>query len=121
MGEPCPPLVIGVGVGGLVDSVMNLSKRAIFRSPLGTPNPDPAVAEIEKELLAQINSLDLGPMGLGGKRYSLAVNMELNGAHTSEMLLGISIQCWASRYSTARIYDDERAEYITHPKGDGVL
>ncbi len=121
MGEPCPPMIIGVGVGGLTDSVMNVAKRSMFRSPVGRHNPDPMVAQMEQELLEEINGLGLGPMGLGGKNYALAVNIDVVASHVSTVAIGISLQCWCSRYSTARIYNDGRVQFITHPKeGHGL-
>ena len=117
MGEPCPPVIIGVGVGGLTDSVMNVAKRSMFRSPVGVRNPDPMVAQIEEELLAEINGLNLGPMGLGGKNYALAVNIDVVASHASTVAIGVSLQCWCARYSTARIYCDGKVEFITHPNG----
>lgn len=118
MGEPCPPVIIGVGVGGLTDSVMNVAKRSMFRCPVGAHNPDPMVAQIEEELLTEINALDLGPMGLGGKNYAMAVNIDVVASHASTVAIGVSLQCWCSRYSTARIYSDGTVDFITHPKGD---
>ena len=116
MGEPCPPVIIGVGVGGLTDSVMNVAKRSMFRSPVGTRNPDPMVAAMEEELLSEINALNLGPMGLGGNSYALAVNIDVVASHASTVAIGVSLQCWCSRYSTARIHGDGRVEFLTHPK-----
>lgn len=116
MGEPCPPVIIGVGVGGFTDSVMNVSKRCMFRTPVGSHNPDPEIAALEQELLEEINSLNLGPMGLGGKNYCLSLNMEVVGSHASAVAIGVSYQCWCARFSTARIYDNGHVEYLTHPK-----
>ena len=116
MGEPCPPVIIGVGIGGFTDSAMNVSKRCMFRSPIGTHNPDPEIAAMETELLEEINSLNLGPMGLGGKNYCMALNMEVVASHASTVVIGVSYQCWCARFSTARIYNDGRVEYLTHPK-----
>lgn len=115
-GEPCPPVIIGVGIGGTAERCMLSAKRALFRSPLGSPHPDPEVASLEQEILAAVNGTGLGPMGFGGKSYALAVHLELCGTHTALVPLGIIFQCWAHRYSTARIYDDGRVEYLTHPE-----
>jgi len=116
MGEPCPPVIIGVGVGGTADRAMENAKRALFRSPLSARHPDPDIAAFEEELLASVNSLGIGPMGLGGTTYALAVNMEVCGSHTAVVPVSVVFQCWASRYSVARIFHDGRVEYITHPE-----
>lgn len=121
LGEPCPPAIIGVGIGGFSDSSMAMAKRSLFRTPIGSHHPDPLVAEIERDLLEAINSLDLGPMGFGGKTYALAVHADLSGAHTAIVPVSVTYQCWAARYSTARIYNSGKVEFITHPKGVDLL
>ncbi len=117
MGEPCPPVIIGVGIGGFADSSMSLAKKALFRSPLGTRNADPLVAAIESEIYEAVNELGLGPMGFGGKTYALGVHAEISGSHTAVVPVSVIFQCWACRYSKARIYNDGRVEFITHPEG----
>lgn len=116
MGEPCPPIIIGLGIGGTAEQCMLNAKRALFRTPLGGPHPDPNVASLEREILAGVNALGLGPMGFGGSSYALAAHAELCGTHTALVPIGVIFQCWAHRYSTARIYDDGRIEYLTHPE-----
>ncbi len=115
-GEPCPPVIVGLGIGGTAERCLLNAKRALFRAPLGSPNPDPEVADLEREILAAVNATGLGPMGFGGNSYALAVHAELCGTHTALVPLGVIFQCWAHRYSTARIYDDGRVEYLTHPE-----
>lgn len=117
MGEPCPPVIIGVGIGGFADSSMSLAKKALFRSPLGTRNADPLVAAIESEIYEAVNETGLGPMGFGGKTYALGVHAEISGSHTAVVPVSVIFQCWACRYSKARIYNDGRVEFITHPEG----
>ena len=116
MGEPCPPTIVGLGIGGTGDIAMHLAKKAIFRSPLGSPNPDPMVADLERRILRALNRTGLGPMAMGGNTTSLAVHAEICGTHTAVVPLGITYQCWAARYSTARIYPDGKVVYLTHPK-----
>ncbi|MDR3270551.1 MAG: fumarate hydratase [Peptococcaceae bacterium] len=115
MGEPCPPVIIGVGIGGFADSSMSIAKKALFRDPIGSRNPDPDVAALEAEIEKAVNELNLGPMGFGGKTYTLGVHAELSGSHTAVMPVSVIFQCWACRYAKARIYNDGRVEYITHP------
>ncbi len=115
-GEPCPPVIIGLGIGGTAEQCLINAKRALFRAPLGSPNPDPEVAALEQEILAAVNATGFGPMGFGGNSYALAVHAELCGTHTALVPLGVILQCWAHRYSTARIHDDGRVEYLTHPE-----
>jgi fumarate hydratase subunit alpha len=115
-GEPCPPVIVGLGIGGTAEQSMLNAKRALFRAPLGSPHPDPEVASLEREILAAVNDIGLGPMGFGGRTYALATHIELCGTHTALVSIAVIFQCWAHRYSTARIYDDGRVEYITHPE-----
>ena len=96
-GKPCPPLVIGVGVGGTTDSVMLLAKKALLRQ-VGAPNPDGEVAALERELLARINNLGIGPGGLGGRVTALAVHVETLPAHIASMPVAVNIQCHSSRH-----------------------
>jgi fumarate hydratase subunit alpha len=116
VGEPCPPIIIGVGIGGFADSSMAMAKKALFRSPIGTHHPDPQVAALETEIFAAVNALGLGPMGLGGKTYALGVHAEIAGSHTAVVPISVVFQCWACRYSKARIYNDGRVEFLTHPE-----
>jgi fumarate hydratase subunit alpha len=116
MGEPCPPTIVGLGIGGTCDVAMQLAKKALFRTPLGSPNPDPTVADLERKILKALNATGLGPMAMGGDTTSLAVHAEICGTHTAVVPLGITYQCWAARYSTARIYPDGKVSYLTHPE-----
>lgn len=116
LGENCPPTIVGLGIGGTGDIAMHLAKKALFRTPLGSPNPDPIVAKLEDRILKALNNSGLGPMAVGGNTTSLAVHAEICGTHTAVSPVGITYQCWAARYSTARIYPDGKVEYLTHPK-----
>jgi len=114
--NPCPPVLIGMGIGGSADICMGLAKKALLR-PLGSHNPDPAVASLEKELYDALNVIGIGPMGLGGKNTLLGFHIEHAFCHTASHPVAINIQCWAARRATARIHPDGKVEYLTHRKG----
>ena len=95
-GKPCPPTIIGIGLGGSFDVCASLSKKALLR-PINIRNPNPQVAALEVEILEKINDLNIGPMGLGGSSTSLGVNIEIMDTHTAMLPVAISIQCWAAR------------------------
>ena len=94
--NPCPPTIIGVGIGGTFDVAPSLAKKALFR-PLSEPNPDPELAKMEEELLEEINQLGIGPMGLGGKTTSLGVKIEMRPCHIASLPLAVNVQCHSSR------------------------
>jgi fumarate hydratase subunit alpha len=104
-GKPCPPTVIGVGIGGSSDMVMKLAKKALLR-PIDERNPDQRLADLEDELLAIANDTGIGPMGLGGNTTALGVNVELADTHTAGFPIGICIQCWAARHATCILTDE---------------
>ncbi len=108
--KPCPPGVIGVGVGGTSDLVGFLAKKAIAR-PVGSRNPDPQVAQMEEELLNAINQTGIGPMGLGGDTTALAVHIETAYTHITQNPVAVNTQCWPARRARARIFADGRVEY----------
>jgi len=110
---PCPPVIVGIGVGGTEDLVMFLAKKALLR-PINKRNENPEIAKLEEELREKINSLGIGPMGLGGKSYALGVNIEWAHRHPATFLVGIAIGCWAMRRGTLRISKDGEAEIISH-------
>lgn len=95
--NPCPPIVVGVGVGGTFDKAAFLAKKALIR-PVSEPNPDPFWAQLEKELLEQINTLGIGPQGFGGKTTALAVNIEQYPAHIASLPVAVNINCHVSRH-----------------------
>lgn len=95
--NPCPPTIIGVGVGGSFDQAPLLAKKSLFR-PLDQEHPDPEIAEMERELLGEINSLGVGPMGLGGRTTSLGVRMEMAPCHIASLPLAVNVQCHSSRH-----------------------
>ncbi len=110
---PCPPVIVGIGVGGTEDLAMFLAKKALLR-PINKRNENPEIAKLEEELREKINSLGIGPMGLGGKSYALGVNIEWAHRHPATFLVGIAIGCWAMRRGTLRISKDGEAEIISH-------
>lgn len=92
----CPPLIIGLGIGGSFDTVPVLAKKALLR-PLGTPNADPELADLERALLADVNKLGIGPMGLGGNTTALAVHIALAPCHIASLPVAANLQCHSCR------------------------
>ena len=99
-GKPCPPTVVGVGIGGSSDLAMKTAKKALLRK-IGEKNPDPELATLEEEILEEINKSGIGPMGLGGKTTSLDVKINKVATHTAGLPIGVCIQCWAHRHASA--------------------
>ena len=97
--NPCPPIVVGVGVGGTFDKAAYLSKRALLRS-VEERNADPFYAELEEELLAAINALGIGPQGFGGRTTALAVNIETLPTHIAGLPVAVNINCHVTRHKT---------------------
>jgi fumarate hydratase subunit alpha len=95
--NPCPPIVVGVGVGGNFEYSALLAKKALLRKPLGSHNPDPFYAEMEKTLLKRINNLGIGPQGMGGRCTALAVHVESFPCHIASMPAAVNIQCHSHR------------------------
>ena len=100
--NPCPPIVVGVGIGGTFEKAAILAKKATFR-PVDTNNPDPRYAEMEKQLLEQINKMGFGPAGLGGNTTALGVNIETYPTHIAGMPVAVNICCHAARHKTVII------------------
>ena len=100
--NPCPPIVVGVGIGGTFEKCAQLAKKATFRS-IDTENPDPRYAELEKELLESINKMGFGPAGLGGNTTALGVNIETSPTHIAGMPVAVNICCHAARHKSAEI------------------
>lgn len=108
-GQPCPPTVVGVGIGGGADLAMKLGKKAILR-PVGVRHKDKNIAKIEEELIERINASGIGPMGLGGKTTVLDVHVEKAHRHPASLPVGIVVQCWADRRAQMVIHADGRWE-----------
>ncbi|MBN2211990.1 MAG: fumarate hydratase [Sedimentisphaerales bacterium] len=109
-GNPCPPGIIGVGMGGSADWVGVLAKKAITR-PVGSRNPDPMFAQLENELEEAVNALGSGPMGLGGAITTLAVHIEWAYTHITQNPVAVNTQCWAARRARAKIWANGKVEY----------
>lgn len=101
-GNPCPPVVVGVGIGGTAETAMLMAKHSLTRD-CGKPSPDPELAEMERELLARINDLGIGPQGLGGRVTALAVHIEQAPTHIAGLPVAVNMQCHAARHKTAII------------------
>ncbi len=99
-GKPCPPIIVGVGIGGSSDLSMKIAKKALL-GKLGQRNPDKILAQLEEEILKEINETGIGPMGLGGKTTALDVKILTADTHTAGLPIGVCIQCWAARQATA--------------------
>jgi fumarate hydratase subunit alpha len=104
-GQPCPPTVVGVGIGGGADLSLKLGKKALLR-PVGVRNKDKNIAKIEEELIRRINASGIGPMGLGGKTTVLDVHVEIAHRHPASLPVGIAVQCWADRRAKMVIHKD---------------
>ena len=105
--RPCPPVIVGIGLGGTSDVAAALAKQASSFRKIGSSNPDPDVAKLEKELLDEINQTGLGPQGLGGATTALAVHIEWAHTHISQNPVAVNLQCWRG----------ERAEAVISPTG----
>ena len=99
-GNPCPPIVVGVGIGGTMEKAAYISKKALLRQA-GTPNPDPCIAKLEREMLDTINKTGIGPMGLGGRITALAVHIDTYPTHIAGLPVAVNIQCHAARHKEA--------------------
>ena len=97
--NPCPPIVVGVGIGGTFDKAALLAKRALLR-PLGQPSQDPFCAAMEAELLGRVNALGIGPQGFGGRTTALAVAIETAPTHIAGLPVAVNINCHVTRHQT---------------------
>ena len=97
--NPCPPIVIGVGIGGTFDKAAFMAKKALMR-PADVPNPVPFYAELEKEMLEKVNALGIGPQGFGGKTTALALNIEQCPTHIAGLPIAVNINCHVTRHKT---------------------
>ena len=104
-GNPCPPTVVGIGIGGGADLSLKLGKKALLR-PVGVRHKNTTIAAMEKELIKRINESDIGPMGLGGHTTVLDVHIEKAHRHPASLPVGIAVQCWADRRATLVIHQD---------------
>ncbi len=100
--NPCPPVIVGVGVGGTIDEVTLLAKKALLRE-VGSTHPDARLAAMEAELLEKVNALGIGPQGLGGTTTALAVFIEEMPCHIASMPMAVNMQCHAQRHKTVEL------------------
>jgi len=100
--NPCPPTIVGIGIGGTFEQAALLAKKSLLR-PLDHKNPDPELAKLESEILTDINKLGIGPQGLGGRITSLAVHIMMMPCHIASFPLAVNIQCHAQRHKEAVI------------------
>lgn len=107
--NPCPPTIVGVGIGGSADLCSVLAKKAVLR-PVGTPNPDPQIAEMEHELLEAINQTGLGANGLGGAVTALAVHIEKADTHMTMNPVAVNMMCWENRRATGVFNSNGKVE-----------
>jgi fumarate hydratase subunit alpha len=98
--NPCPPIIVGVGIGGTAERTLELAKKSLLRK-VGEHNPDPEVADLERDLLKSVNALGIGTQGFGGKITALAVHVEVFPAHIASMPLAVNLQCHAARHKEA--------------------
>lgn len=96
-GDPCPPLIIGLGIGGTADKAMLMAKKALLRR-VGQPNPDPEVAQLEQEVMSRVNALGVGPMGFGGSTTALAVHALVMPTHITSLPVAVNLQCHSARH-----------------------
>lgn len=108
--QACPPLVVGVGIGGTFDYAAKLAKEAMLR-PFGQKNPEPILAEMEERLLKAVNATGFGPMGTGGDSTAMGVHVEYASGHGFTPV-AVTFNCWINRRTRARIYNDGRVERI---------
>lgn len=104
--QPCPPIVVGVGIGGTFDYAAKMAKECVLR-PFGQVNPEPILADMEQRLLTAINRTGFGPMGTGGDTSAMAVHIDYSSGHGFTPV-AVAFNCWINRRTRARIYDDGR-------------
>ena len=109
-GRPCPPTIVGVGIGGTADACMALAKEALLM-PLDMSNPDPRLRKIEEDLFVSLNSSGLGPMGLGGSTTVLGVRIKMEACHTASLPVAVNLNCWAARRATVRMFKDGTVKF----------
>ncbi|MBQ8801855.1 MAG: fumarate hydratase [Clostridium sp.] len=100
--NPCPPVVLGIGIGGSFDKVAYLAKHALLR-PINVSNPDPYYADMERELLTEINKLGVGPQGFGGRTTCLGVSIETMPTHVASLPVAVNVSCHVTRRATAKL------------------
>ena len=112
--KPCPPVVVGIGLGPTADIAMKLAKQSLL-ADIGQRNPDPEIAKIEVSLLQAINRLGWGPHGVGGATTALDVHIDAVNRHPASFAVGVATVCWEDRKSTMKIDSGGHVQFITHP------
>jgi len=95
--NPCPPIIVGVGIGGTAEQTLMLAKRALLRK-VGEPNQEAEYAELEKEILGRVNNLGVGAMGYGGRITAMAVHVEVLPTHITSLPVAVNLQCHSARH-----------------------
>lgn len=113
--KPCPPTILGIGIGGGADICMKLAKEQLLR-PVGKRHTHPKIAKLEEELLEAVNQTGIGPMGLGGDTTVLDVHIEVAMRHPASFPIGLAVQCWAARRASATISADGSIKITSHKK-----
>lgn len=111
-GKPCPPVGIGIGIGGQIDVATKLSREAISTRDWTDENPDPQLRKLEQELLEKVNALKLGAAGIGGDTYCLALKIGMTATHTAICPVAVNFHCWVTRRAGVRIYPDGTRKYL---------
>lgn len=111
--QPCPPNILGIGMGGGADISMRLAKKTLLK-PLTEHNPNPEIAKLEEEIFEAANMTGIGPMGLGGKTTVLGVHIDYAYRHPASFPAAVAFNCWAARRASARIDASGTVEYLTH-------
>ena len=100
--NPCPPIILGIGIGGSFDKVAGLAKHALLR-PIDLPNPDPFYAALEQDLLKEINALGIGPQGFGGRTTCLGLSIETAPTHVAGLPVAVNVSCHVTRRASAQL------------------
>jgi fumarate hydratase subunit alpha len=116
--KPCPPIILGVGVGGGADVAVELAKRALL-TPVGKRNSEAQLAKLEQELISAVNMTGIGPMGLGGDTTALAVHVDYAHRHPASFPVAVVFSCWCDRRATARINAKDKVAYLSKVKRGG--
>ena len=111
--KPCPPTILGIGIGGGADICMKIAKEQLLR-PIGQRHINQKIAKLEEELLSAINQTGIGPMGLGGDTTCLDVHVDVGMRHPASFPVGLAVQCWAARRASVLIRKDGTAQFTSH-------
>ena len=116
-GIPCPPTVVGVGLGGTPDIALKIAFDQLKRHPVGAPNPEPDMAAIEAELYEALNDTGIGAMGMGGDTTVLGVHVDYCGSHIATHPVAVAFSCWPKPLRQGPDVRDGRVEWMTHKEG----